>query len=50
MILGLNTPTFNPNLVKSLNEASRTFYGDDFRAKHEGGSIPFLNQLLNRFP
>lgn len=42
-LIGLNAPSFHPRLLKSLNEGSKTYFGDELRALHEGGSIPFLN-------
>ncbi|HEX7045013.1 MAG TPA: M20 family metallopeptidase [Burkholderiales bacterium] len=47
---GWNAPALAPWLGKSLQEASRTFYGRDAMYMGEGGTIPFMAMLGEKFP
>ncbi|HEY8552977.1 MAG TPA: M20 family metallopeptidase [Burkholderiales bacterium] len=47
---GWNAPALAPWLAKSLQEASRTFYGRDAVYMGEGGTIPFMAMLGEKFP
>ncbi|MCM2315127.1 MAG: M20/M25/M40 family metallo-hydrolase [Thermoanaerobaculia bacterium] len=47
---GWNCPKLAPWLETSLNEASRAFYGRDALSFGEGGSIPFMGMLSEKFP
>jgi acetylornithine deacetylase/succinyl-diaminopimelate desuccinylase-like protein len=47
---GWNCPKLAPWLQTSINEASRAFYGRDALSFGEGGSIPFMGMLSEKFP
>ncbi len=47
---GWNAPTFSPWLNRALSEASVATFGNDAQAFGEGGSIPFMGMLGERFP
>lgn len=47
---GWNAPAFAPWLEASANRASQLFFGRDFCYNGEGGSIPFMGMLGEKFP
>jgi acetylornithine deacetylase/succinyl-diaminopimelate desuccinylase-like protein len=47
---GWNAPTFAGWLDTALGEASQATFGSAYRAYGEGGSIPFMGMLGERFP
>jgi acetylornithine deacetylase/succinyl-diaminopimelate desuccinylase-like protein len=47
---GWNAPAFDPWLVDALDAASHAAYGQPARTIGEGGSIPFMGMLGERFP
>lgn len=47
---GWNAPELAPWLRRALSEASGAFFGNDFCAMGEGGSIPFMAMLGAKFP
>ncbi len=47
---GWNAPSFAPWLEAALDEASIAEFGNPARAFGEGGTIPFMGMLGNRFP
>lgn len=47
---GWNAPTFAPWLETSLDRASQRIFGAPARGMGEGGSIPFMAMLGERFP
>jgi acetylornithine deacetylase/succinyl-diaminopimelate desuccinylase-like protein len=47
---GWNAPATEPWLQLALDEASRRVYGKDAAWVGEGGTIPFMNMLGERFP
>ncbi len=47
---GWNAPTFAPWLSAALDDASRAVFGRPARMMGEGGSIPFMGMLGERFP
>jgi len=47
---GWNAPVLAPWLKKTLQAASRAHFGRDACAFGEGGSIPFMGMLGERFP
>lgn len=47
---GWNAPPMVPWLENALNEASRAWFGPPAVAMGEGGSIPFMGMLGERFP
>jgi acetylornithine deacetylase/succinyl-diaminopimelate desuccinylase-like protein len=47
---GWNAPPVSPWLENSLNSASRTFFGRDSMYMGEGGTIPFMAMLGEKFP
>jgi acetylornithine deacetylase/succinyl-diaminopimelate desuccinylase-like protein len=47
---GWNAPTPEPWLTEALNSASLATFGNEARAFGEGGSIPFMGMLGERFP
>ncbi len=47
---GWNAPEFAPWLENALTEASLLAFGEPHRAFGEGGSIPFMGMLGERFP
>ena len=47
---GWNAPALAPWLGASLDEASSTFYGKPALHMGEGGSIPFMGMLGDKFP
>ena len=47
---GWNAPELSPWLTKAIDDASRQFYGKPSGAIGEGGSIPFMGMLGERFP
>ncbi len=50
LALGWEAPEEAPWLASSIDEASRHFFGTAPRAMGEGGSIPFMAMLGERFP
>ena len=47
---GWDAPALAPWLEKSVDEASRTFFGPPPAYMGEGGSIPFMGMLGEKFP
>eukprot|EP00808_Paulinella_micropora_P011773 g60243.t1 len=47
---GWAVPKMTPWLLESVSTASTIFFGKDFRAMGEGGSIPFMGMLGKMFP
>ena len=47
---GWNAPSFAPWLDAALTDASIATFGQPYRAFGEGGSIPFMGMLGQRFP
>lgn len=47
---GWNAPPLAPWLERSVDEASRTFFGKEAVYMGEGGSIPFMGMLGEKFP
>ena len=47
---GWNAPTLAPWLETSLNDASKTFFGREVASFGEGGSIPFMGMLSEKYP
>lgn len=47
---GWNAPTSSQELVKILERASQTYYGQPAQYCGEGGSIPFMKMLGEVFP
>lgn len=47
---GWNAPSFAPWLVDALDVASTTAFGNSWRAFGEGGTIPFMGMLGDKFP
>jgi acetylornithine deacetylase/succinyl-diaminopimelate desuccinylase-like protein len=47
---GWNAPPLDPWLEQSLNEASKTFFGRGAMHMGEGGTIPFMAMLGEKFP
>lgn len=47
---GWNAPAFEPWLDASMARASREFFGKDACAMGEGGTIPFMGMLAEKFP
>jgi acetylornithine deacetylase/succinyl-diaminopimelate desuccinylase-like protein len=47
---GWNAPETAPWLKQALDDASRRVYGKDAAWVGEGGTIPFMNMLGERFP
>jgi len=47
---GWNAPTTSPWLSDALEEASKTYFGETFQVKGEGGTIPFMGMLGALFP
>ncbi len=47
---GWNAPALAPWLEQSVDEASRTFFGPPPAYMGEGGSIPFMGMLGEKFP
>jgi len=47
---GWNAPEFSPWLEAALVDASLAVFGDSYRAFGEGGSIPFMGMLGEKFP
>jgi acetylornithine deacetylase/succinyl-diaminopimelate desuccinylase-like protein len=47
---GWAAPATKPWLQASLNEASTTYFGPQAAAMGEGGTIPFMGMLSERFP
>lgn len=47
---GWAAPAFSPWLSEALDEASKAAWGKPFRTIGEGGSIPFMAMLGERFP
>jgi acetylornithine deacetylase/succinyl-diaminopimelate desuccinylase-like protein len=47
---GWNAPPFAPWLRTALDDASSTCFGQPIRTMGEGGSIPFMGMLGERFP
>lgn len=47
---GWNAPTFEPWLDRALERASTAAFGRSWRAFGEGGTIPFMGMLGEKFP
>ncbi len=47
---GWNAPTFDPWLSEALERASMAAFGRSWRAFGEGGTIPFMGMLGEKFP
>lgn len=47
---GWNAPELSPWLIKSIDSASRTYFGKPAVYMGEGGTIPFMAMLGERFP
>ena len=47
---GWNAPTFDPWLAEALERASTAAFGASWRAFGEGGTIPFMGMLGEKFP
>jgi len=47
---GWNAPELAPWLDEAINEASETFFGKPALYMGEGGSIPFMGMLGEKFP
>jgi acetylornithine deacetylase/succinyl-diaminopimelate desuccinylase-like protein len=47
---GWNAPPLDPWLERSLDEASKTFFGREAMHMGEGGTIPFMAMLGEKFP
>src|SRR5690606_30279713 len=47
---GWNAPAMSPWLEKSIDDASQAFYGRPAMYMGEGGSIPFMGMLGEKFP
>jgi acetylornithine deacetylase/succinyl-diaminopimelate desuccinylase-like protein len=47
---GWNAPAFQPWLEEALDQASRTFFGKPAVYYGEGGTIPFMGMLGEKFP
>jgi acetylornithine deacetylase/succinyl-diaminopimelate desuccinylase-like protein len=47
---GWNAPALSPWLRESVDRASRTYFGEPAMFMGEGGSIPFMSMLGERFP
>jgi acetylornithine deacetylase/succinyl-diaminopimelate desuccinylase-like protein len=47
---GWNAPATRPWLAQALDDASRAVYGKSMAAMGEGGTIPFMAMLGERFP
>jgi acetylornithine deacetylase/succinyl-diaminopimelate desuccinylase-like protein len=47
---GWNAPATRPWLSRALDDASRAVYGKPVAAMGEGGTIPFMAMLGERFP
>lgn len=47
---GWNAPTEATWLVDAINKASKTYFGKDAVSMGEGGSIPFMGMLGEKFP
>jgi acetylornithine deacetylase/succinyl-diaminopimelate desuccinylase-like protein len=47
---GWNAPTVQPWLAKALDESSKRFYGKPALYIGEGGTIPFMYMLAEKFP
>jgi acetylornithine deacetylase/succinyl-diaminopimelate desuccinylase-like protein len=47
---GWNAPVLAPWLEESVNRASQTFYGKPVAYLGEGGSIPFMYMLSEKYP
>ncbi|MHC5064126.1 MAG: M20 family metallopeptidase [Planctomycetota bacterium] len=47
---GWNAPDISPWLMESINNASQTYFGAEAVHMGEGGSIPFMGMLGEKFP
>ena len=47
---GWNAPTFEPWLIDALERASQSTFGNSWNAFGEGGTIPFMGMLGEKFP
>ena len=47
---GWNAPTFQPWLEQAIDQASRSTFGKPAVYYGEGGSIPFMGMLGEKFP
>lgn len=47
---GFNSPIFHPALESAFEEASQTYFGNRYLAYPEGGSIPFMGFLRDKWP
>ena len=47
---GFNSPAFKPELKQLIDDAGQKFFGKPALGYGEGGSIPFINSLVEKFP
>ncbi len=47
---GWDAPAFDPWLQESMDRASRSAWGQSYRVFGEGGTIPFMGMLQEKFP
>jgi acetylornithine deacetylase/succinyl-diaminopimelate desuccinylase-like protein len=47
---GWDAPAMKPSLAKLIQESSRKFFGREALAMGEGGTIPFMGMLGDKFP
>jgi acetylornithine deacetylase/succinyl-diaminopimelate desuccinylase-like protein len=47
---GWNAPAMSPWLTRAIDDASQTFFGKPAMYMGEGGSIPFMGMLGEKFP
>ena len=48
--VGWDAPPTSPWLAKSIDSASRTYFGKPAQSMGEGGTIPFMGMLGEKFP
>ena len=49
-VIGWNAPVMDERLIKTVNESSETFYAKPVQFCGEGGTIPFMAMLGEKFP
>ena len=47
---GFRAPPLHPSIDSALNRAAQHLYGENWMPLFEGGTIPFLSMMQNRFP
>ncbi len=47
---GFRAPPIHPSIDSALNQAAQHLYGENWMPLFEGGTIPFLSMMQNRFP